>query len=323
MARRHIIPSPTRARVPSSTDLARSLPSMPLGAAVNLVLADWRARREHTDQSLDRMSETVRRFERRLEACGIATTAEVGAADVVEFVNAHTRHGAAPQLATRHARRTALRTLFRTLRRLGLDAHDPTLDVLLPPRGANAARPLTDDEVVLCRTSAQTGAAGLRSRLAVVWALGESGAVSSEIATLRIQDLNNPAQPTTVELPGTRRHDPRQAPLTDWATLVLRRRVGELAREGATADTLLAYGGRAAPGGAQAQASVCNALRQVLDRAGLIEQADVRPASLRNWTGRCLYDSGAALEQVARSLGHRSLDAAAQDIALDWQQVAR
>jgi hypothetical protein len=67
------------------------------------------------------------------------------------------------------------------------------------------------------------------------------------------------------------------------------------------------------------QAGVCNALGAVLDLAGLGGEADVRPASLRHWAGLELFDAGTPIQEVARRLGARSLDAAAEDIALHWR----
>ena len=61
--------------------------------------------------------------------------------------------------------------------------------------------------------------------------------------------------------------------------------------------------------------------RNVLTRrlAALTEEPDVRPASLRNWAGRRLYEAGMPIEHVARRMGSRSLDSVASDIALDWR----
>src|SRR3954447_25489019 len=42
-------------------------------------------------------------------------------------------------------------------------------------------------------------------------------------------------------------------------------------------------------------------------------------ASVKIMSGPRLYDAGMPLERVARRLGSRSLDAAAEDIALDWR----
>src|SRR4051794_30441362 len=52
-----------------------------------------------------------------------------------------------------HVRRSAVRLLFRTGRQLGLCTSDPTVDIVLPPRSSLRARPLTDDEVGLCRSA--------------------------------------------------------------------------------------------------------------------------------------------------------------------------
>jgi integrase/recombinase XerC len=213
-----------------------------------------------------------------------------------------------------------LRALYRALRGLELASGDPTLDLELPPRGELAARPLTDDEVTLARISAQvlprSATAAVR---ATAWALGEATAVSSEITAVRIADLDSATHRRRVRLPGTRRHDPRTGLLTEWGQQIVARRVEQLVTAGVGPETLLAYGGAAPAGTAKAQASVCNALRDTMHAAGLAAEPDVRPASLRHWAGRRAYDAGAPIHEVALLLGHRSLDEAATDIALDWR----
>jgi integrase/recombinase XerC len=176
---------------------------------------------------------------------------------------------------------------------------------------------------MLCRATAQLGWPAAARLRAVVWALGETGAVTSEITTLTVAGLDDPADPAAVRLPGTARHDPRPGELSAWGRRILARHVADLIGRGATAATPLAYAGAAPLGGAKAQAAACNALRHVLDHAGFRHDADVRPASLRNWAGRRLYDAGTPIEQVARALGHRSLDACAEDIALAWREDPR
>jgi integrase/recombinase XerC len=294
------------------------LRSADLTVQVRALLQHWRDASEHSEQTRARMSETAERFRSRAAAAGVTTLGAVTPAEARGFVLAPIGSGRRPELATQHARRTSLRTLFRTARLLGIATSDPTLDLRLPPRGTLAARPLTDDEVTLCRASAQMSRGGTASVRTAAWALGEAGAVTSEITAVRVRDLDDPRSPRAVRLPGTRRHDPRTVPLTPWASGVLQRRVALLSA-GATGDVVLAYGGQAPPGGAKAQASVCNALREVLDAAGLTQEADVRPASLRNWVGRTAYDNGGPIEHVARLLGLRTLDAAAEDIALTWR----
>jgi integrase/recombinase XerC len=152
--------------------------------------------------------------------------------------------------------------------------------------------------------------------------LGETGAVTSEIPLVRLRDLDDWSRPTAVRLPGTRRLDPRTSPLTTWGIRVVGERVRRLRDRGAGPDTLLAYTGSAPPQGQQRQASICNALRVVLDAAGLGDDPAVRPSSLRHWAGRRLHVSGLSIDQVARELGYRSLDACAEDVGLDWRPGA-
>lgn len=285
------------------------------------VTTRWAQSGEFTEQTLARCGETVTRFVRRLQAQDVATPDQITPDHCRGFVDALTVRGAAPELTSRHARRTALRMFFRTLRELGYPVGDPTLDLHLPTRTATNARPLTDDEVILCRVTARLGEAGSRSlQRAVCWALAETTAVSSEISAVRVGDIDSPDAPRWVRLPGTRRHDARLGELTEWGSQIVARQMAALRERRCTPATLLTYKGAGTPGEATAQAAVCNAVGAVLGLAGLADQADVRPASVRNWAGRRLYDAGMPIEQVARRLGARSLDAAAADIALDWRR---
>jgi len=157
---------------------------------------------------------------------------------------------------------------------------------------------------------------------AVCWALAEATAVTSEITAVRIGDLDNPDTPRWVRLAGTRRHDPRLGELTDWGATIVARQSALLRERRSTPATLLTYRGNGAPGEAVAQASACNAIGAVLDLAGVAREPDVRPASVRNWAGRRLYDAGMPIERVAQRLGARSLDSAAADIDLSWRNTA-
>ena len=104
-------------------------------------------------QSLPRVIDLVRRFYNFCERVfDISSLAEVSAAQAAAFVRAPTPAGE-PALATMHMRRSVLRLLFRTARQLGLADSDPTLDLVLPPRSSMTARPLTDEEVALCRSA--------------------------------------------------------------------------------------------------------------------------------------------------------------------------
>lgn len=305
-----------------STSRAKPNPvvSAQLARQVNAALLLWQSEGEFSEQTLMRTTETVRRFAARLAATRVRRAEDITTADCAAFIDAMTKHGTVPELTTRHARRVAIRMLFRTWRDLQYDVGDPTMDLELPPRTGRAARPLTDAEVVLCRAATRLGMAGSASlQRAVVWALAEATAITSEISAVRICDVDDAADPRWVELPGTRRTDARVGELTDWGATIVRRHLEHLTAQGAKATTLLTYRGKGIPGQATAQAAVSNVVAAVLDSAGLSDQPDVRPGSVRNWAGRRLYDQGMPLERVARRMGARTLDTCAEDIALEWR----
>lgn len=309
----------------TSTNAAATSPGAPeprttLADQVEAALSAWESGGEFSEQTLLRSTETVRRFAKRLVVSGVHRAEDVTTNDCVGFIDAITKSGTPPELTTRHARRVAVRMLFRTWRELGYAVGDPTLDLDLPARTSRAARPLAEAEVVLCRAAARLGTAGGTSlQRAVCWALAEATAVTSEVSAIRLCDLDSLDTPRFVELPGTRRVDARVGELTDWGAAVVARQVALFRERSLPATTLLTYRGRGKPGQHVAQAAVCNAIGAVLDAAGLSDEADVRPASVRNWAGRRLYDAGMPLERVARRLGSRTLDAAAEDIALEWR----
>ena len=138
----------TPAAAPSPVLVPSSRPE-DLLAVQQRVVAAWADAGAHSEQTLARMGETTRRFARRLQAQGVASFSDVSPGHARGFVHAPVAGGTAPEIATQHARRTAIRTLYRTLRLLGYPVADPTLDLALPPRGLTVARPLTDDEVTL------------------------------------------------------------------------------------------------------------------------------------------------------------------------------
>jgi integrase len=243
---------------------------------------------------------------------GVARFDEVTPGFARAFVDAPGVDGAAPSLATRHLRRSAIRLLFRVARRLGLATQDPTLDLHLPPRSLSIARPLTDEEVALCRTAALHSLTS--TRLAAAWALAEATARTAELSHLRVADLE--LDRARVWVHGSQRTEARWGRLSDWGRVQLERRVREL---GNTADSssLLVYGG---DGLAESrQASSCQAIGETLRRAGLATEPDVRPVSVAAWAGaRVLADTG-RIEAAARALGCRSLDTAARLLRFDWR----
>lgn len=310
---------PTRRSHPADTPLPRRAAAT-LPQQLNAVRSHWDATAAMSEQTRLRIDEIIGRYSTWLQARGTGSFTLVTPRMAEAFVLAHTREGAPPIVATTQARRTSLRLLYRTLRALGEEVGDPTLDLHLPPKGSKPARPLTDDEVALCRITAQLSLQRGAALRPVHWALGEATAISSEISKIRIRDLDTPRRPATVDLPGTIRHTARTVPLTAWGARVLGAHASALLEAGQRPDSLLAYSGDATPGGATAQASACNTLRVLMDRAGLGTETDVRPASLRHWAARASYDQGAPIHQVAILLGVTSLDTAAENIHLQWRQ---
>lgn len=304
---------------PSTQTTRAAADAAPLAQALESVRASWEASGAFSEQTLLRATETAQRFTQRAARQGASTVSDLTEQVCSAFIAAATLDGRPPELTTRHARRTALRMFFRTLRELGLYAGDPTLDLQLPARTSTAARPLTDDEVTLGRVAARLGAAGSTSlQRAVCWALAEATAITSEITQVRVGDMDSPRAPRWVRLPGTKRARPRLGELTSWGSAVVARQVQVLSQRGAGSQTLLTYRGTGTPGQHVAQAAVCNAIGDVLAAADLADEPDVRPASVRNWAGRALYDAGMPIERVALRMGARSLDATAEDIALRW-----
>lgn len=234
-----------------------------------------------------------------------ATPAIAGA-----FVTAAGPGGNAPTIALMHLRRTALRLLFRSARSGGVDVGDPTLDLVLPPRSPLSTRPLTDDELLLCRSHAFWSLTD--SRRAAAWALAEATCRSSELAHIAVGDIDFDEQ--RVWIHGGRTTAERWGHLTDWGAVQIRRRLDELDDE---PTRRLVYAGTA--GGESGQASSCLALLDVLTRSGVAAERDVRPASIAGWAGRKILAETGRIEEVARRLGMASLDRTARFIAWDWK----
>ncbi|MDP1821431.1 MAG: hypothetical protein Q8K58_16250 [Acidimicrobiales bacterium] len=62
-------------------------------------------------------------------------------------------------------------------------------------------------------------------------------------------------------------------------------------------------------------------MTDVLRRAGLCGEPDVRPASIAGRAGMQILEESGRIEEVARRLGMRSLDRAARFIGWTWSEV--
>jgi len=228
------------------------------------------------------------------------------------FIQARAANRTKPTVAEQHFRRTALRLLFRIGRHIGSASGDPTLDITLPARSPIPTRPLTDEEIVLCRGCAVWSLAD--TRRAAAWALAEATARTVEIAQIQVQDVC--LDEGRVWIHGGNVTSPRWDDLNTWAQRQLAQRLAVLNSD---PKARVAYAGREAPD--VGQISACVAIDDVLTRAGFAREANVRPASVAAWAGGRILEETGRIDEVARRLGMRSLDRTARFIGFDWSPV--
>jgi integrase/recombinase XerC len=292
-----------------------------------VVAASWQRQATQGDlsqQTADRFALIAGRFVRFTSARAVVLLRDVDA-EAVEFVHAlgRDRRGTVqePAAGTMHLRRAVLRAFFRTARTLGLFDRDPTLDLVLPPRGQGRHRPLTDDELALCKDVARLHLDTTREPAVLALALASAG--SGEIGAVAVGDVDLVRR--RVWLPGTSRSEARWGQLDEWAVHALERRIAKLAALTPDVHQLphqaIAYEGRDVVG-ASRQASACVALKTILTHAGLSNEPDLRPASASTHGARKVFETTGRLEDAARVLGVRSLDRAARAIAHNWQDDA-
>jgi integrase/recombinase XerC len=291
----------------------RELVDLELSRAVDRVASELCDRGRLSAQSEPRVLGLFERFSifasRALE---VESLRDVSGEQVEAFIRSSTvGTGHAPSAATMQLRRSALRLLFRTARELDLLDGDPTVDLVLPSRTNESARPLTDGQVDQCRRVCLHDLAS--TRLSVAWALGEATARTGEIPHLTVADLD--LAPARVWIHGSSKTESRWGVLSDWGAGQVARHVRGLG-SGIAGAKLLAYGGS---GNLESRRSFSSqAIRETLQRAGLTADPYVRPASLAAWAGVCVMRETGRIEAVAAALGVRSLDVAARMIGWDW-----
>jgi hypothetical protein len=236
-------------------------------------------------------------------------TPEMGAG----FVNAPGPEGVPASVSLRHLRRLAIRLLFRSARSFGLVIGDPTLDMVLPPRSVLSTRPLVDDEVLICRGAAHWSLEA--TRRAAAWALAEATCRTAELPFISVADVD--LEQSRVWIHGGRRPAERWGTLDAWGVEQVARR---LAAVGEDPAARIVYSGNDQRGAGQVAA--CTAIQDVLVRAGLGGEPDVRAASVAAWAGRRILKETGRIDVVAHRLGLKSLDRAARIIAWDWLEEA-
>jgi integrase/recombinase XerC len=266
-----------------------------------------------TSASMDRLSKIMRWFSGfLLGAFDVRFASEVGPDHVRAFIEASTGRGSCPSVATMHVRRSAIRLIYRRAAEIGVDVADPTTNLPLPPRSYLTIRPLTDDEVELCRSFSRSRLSATRKPAA--WALCEATARCSELPYVRCCDVH--LDRSEIFIAGGAKTAPRWVSLTEWGLVQVSRRLSALKRESVDAPLIGSDRGTRT----RARASAYDAIRTTIERAGLGQEPDVRPNSLVAWRGAAALAEGSSIDEVARMLGIRSLDAAASFIAWDWRK---
>ncbi|HUY85798.1 MAG TPA: hypothetical protein VMU77_01685 [Acidimicrobiales bacterium] len=286
--------------------------SVSIEAAIQLALTHVIACGEFSVQSVEKFTQVWTLFGNfMVKVGGYTYPHEIRLSLVHKFISARGNRGW-PSTATMHARRAAVRLLFRLWRELHIVSGDPTLDILLDSRGNDRSRPLTDDEMGECEVvSVATLDA---TRQPSVLGLAQITAVSSEIAQVTIGDIDLDAG--TVYLKGCRSASKRTGQLTQWGIKELARRIKTLDDD---KNTLIAYEGSAPCTSAKAQSSVGMALVGILGRAGLFGDPQVSVQSVRGWAGRKEHERTGRIEDAARKLGCKSLDNTALVTGWNWK----
>lgn len=303
-------------------------PDVTLAHAVEQAVTLWTAmtaQGQMSPQTSRSFGQLLKRYEHYARARGIVLVDDVTADFAEDFVFAQgrTRHGRIGESATAtlHQRRAVLRSFYRTLRELGLSDADPTRDIRLPERTKTVIRPLDEDEAIALRHAAEY--VSRPSRHAAAAALALSGGHTGEIGHARVRDLDQDA--VAVWMHGSTRTDPRWCPLDPWALRVLQARAAFVSRQQRTPEAAcnarLAVSSAPAPD-EQLQARACVALSDIIRRIGLGADPRVKPASLTAYAAVRIFDETGKIESVARGLGLRSLDRAADLVGYDWAHRA-
>jgi integrase/recombinase XerC len=228
------------------------------------------------------------------------------------FLDAPSTDGQRPTPSVQRLRRSSLRMLFRAARNAGTPVGDPTLDLTIAPLSSSRARPLTDEEVAECRGASHWSIGS--TRRSATWALAEATCRSGEIPHICVGDID--LDRGAVNIRGGGRCAPRHGRLTTWGIEQVARRIEAV---GSDPSSPLVYVGDEARLGGLVSAN--STIAQVLRRAGLADEPDVRPSSVVTWAGVQVLESTGRIEEVAKALGLKSLDRAAAFIGWNWQEL--
>lgn len=212
-----------------------------------------------------------------------------------------------PSRATKRNRHTAVNALYRSLRQSGIEIYSPITDYRAPSANSGIPQAVDDNDFDLLRFAAP--ATLLPSRNPAVLALATAGASNGEIAVMTIDAVNLSAG--TVSLPGTSRLDPRVNALDLWGIDALESRFAQPTFRGPriVTGTIAELSG---------VTSVSGAFSRICAAAGFPKDC-YEIDSVRRWAAIRIFESSNDLFSVARFLGIRSLDRAADWVNLNWR----
>jgi site-specific recombinase XerD len=232
--------------------------------------------------------------------------------EVEAFVNWPTMMGGrarTPGSSTKRNRLSGLRRAFKSLRQMGYEMPDPTIDVVALLDRTFDANVCSDSDIEKLREGAPIGL--FDSCNAALLALAEAGATNGEVKEVRSSDVN--LEDRVVRLPGNARVDERINELSEWGVMVLRERFAHI-----SGDDFVVVNSN----GTQAsEASVSQMFRHIASY-GNVGRSGFNINSVRAWRARAIYMESGRIQDAALFLGNRSLDAAVSLMGLEWRQTA-
>jgi integrase/recombinase XerC len=289
-------------------------------AEIGLVGSHLDGLHDLTEQSWAQALQELAKFTRFIESTGVPRLEAVSTDLALEFIEQaivdRSGRWAEPSPSKLHARRGAIRLLYGAAFELRLVTRDPTSFIKLPPRDLGDVRPLADDEILLGRQWARLTLASTRH--AAAWALAEASATNTELASVTIEDVDLASG--QVWLHGNaRKRESRWGELTPWGVeqVALHLEAIDIDPDVSLDPQRLLLTGATASRNAR-QASTNSLIADVLRFAGLAGEPGIKPASVAAWAGRKVYDETLRFDLAARTLGVRSLDAAARHIQVAW-----
>jgi integrase/recombinase XerD len=216
--------------------------------------------------------------------------------DLVDFVAALRRRGLGHRSTARQI--SSLRSLFRFLGRTGAMRGDPVRHLDSPRAPLRLPRTLSGEDVTALLEAADTGGRdGVRDR-AIIELLYASGLRASELATLRIEDVNLEAgYAVCLGKRDRQRLVPVGAQALAWLSRYLEEARPGLARRRDAGTLFLSARGRTL-----SRQALWGIVKSAARRAGL--RATVSPHTLRHSFASHLLEGGADLRSVQAMLGH-------------------